>query len=219
MWEEYYSVLRKLPDWLKKPVPFIVDSLSLLKEHEARIVLDLGCGVGRNSIYLGKEGFGVIGVDISRSALKKAKAWAKIEGVPSVTVLRCSMTNLPFVRQTFHAVISVSVIHHAAKEDIKEAIDEIQKVLKDNGLFIANLLSTDDYRYGSGLKIEDGTFQILEDFEVKQFKEIHHFFSQKEVQTLLANFERISIERARLVPVRSGKEERSHKYWKVIAEK
>ena len=214
MWEEYYSVLRQLPEWLKKPVPFIVDSLPLFKEHGARIFLDLGCGVGRNSIYLGKEGFDVVGVDISRSALKKAKSWARIEGVPSVALLRCSMTNLPFVRQTFHAVISVSVIHHAVKEDIEKAIEEIHKVLKDNGLFLANLLSVEDYRYGSGLKIEEGTFQVLEDFEAKQFEELHHFFSQKEIQTILADFKRISI-----VPIQSGKEERPHRYWKVIAEK
>jgi cyclopropane fatty-acyl-phospholipid synthase-like methyltransferase len=92
-------------------------------------------GVGGNSIYLSKEGSDVTEVDIPRSALKKAKVWAKIEGIPSVTALRASMTNLPFVRQTFHAVISVSVIHHAAKEDTKKAIEEIQEVLKDNGLF------------------------------------------------------------------------------------
>lgn len=214
MWEEYYSVLQKLPNWLKKPVPFIVDSLYLFREHEVRTILDLGCGIGRNSICLGKEGFDVIGVDISRTALKKAQAWARIEGVSSVTVLRCSMTNLPFVSQVFHAVISVSVIHHAVKRDIEKAIGEVQDVLKDNGLFLANLLSTDDYRYGSGPKIEDGTFQISEDFEVKQFQEIHHFFPHKEVQTLLADFKRVSI-----VPIQSGKEERPHKYWKVLGEK
>ncbi len=61
------------------------------KEHGARIFLNLGCGVGRNSIYLGQEGFDVIGVDISRSALKKTRVWAKNEGIPNVMVLRCSM--------------------------------------------------------------------------------------------------------------------------------
>lgn len=163
---------------------------------------------------MGKEGFDVIGVDISRSALKKARARAKIEGVPSLVVLRCSMISLPFVRQTFHAAMSVSVIHHGVKENIKKAIEEIQKVLKDNGLFLANLLSVEDYRYGSGLKIEGGTFQVLEEFEEKEFEEVHHFFSQKEVQTLLAEFQKIGI-----APIQSGKEERPHEYWKVIAEK
>ena len=211
MWEEYYSVLSQLPDWLKRPVSFIVDSLPLFKESGARIFLDLGCGVGRNSIYLGKEGFDVIGVDISQSALKKTKVWSKIEGTPNVTVLRASMTNLPFVRQAFHAVISVSVIHHALKKDIEKTIEEIHRVLKDDGLFLANLLSTKDYRYGLGEKLESGTFRVLENFEEKQFEEVHHFFSKKEILTLLTGFEKVRIE-----PIQSGLEQ-PHKYWKVIA--
>jgi len=211
MWEEYYFVLHQLPDWLKKPVSFIVESLSLFKESGARIFLDLGCGVGRNAIYLGKEGFDVIGVDISRSALKKAKAWSKIECVPNVMVLRASMTNLPFVRQAFHAVISVSVIHHALKKDIKKTIEEISRVLIDNGHFLANLLSDKDYRYGIGEKLENGTFRILENLEGAQFEEVHHFFSEKEILTLLAGFEKIRVE-----PIQS-EFEKPHKYWKAIA--
>jgi len=213
VWEEYYSVLRQLPDWLKKPVPFIVDSRSLFKEYGARIFLDIGCGVGRNSIYLGKEGFDVIGIDISRSALKKTKVWSKIEGIPNVTIIRASMTNLPFVKQAFHAVISVSVIHHALKKDIEKTIEEIHTVLKDNGLFLVNLLSTEDYRYGSGEKLENGTYRVLENFEERQFEEVHHFFSKKEILTLLVCFGKISIE-----PIKSGKDfPIPHKYWKVIA--
>lgn len=214
MWEEYYSALRQLPDWLRKPVPFTVDASSLFRKHGARVFLDLGCGVGRNSIYLAREGFNVVGIDISRGALKKTKMWSKIEGFQNVTVLLASMTNLPFIGRTFHAVISTSVIHHALKEDIEKATEDIKTVLKDNGLFLANLLSKEDYRYSSGKKIEDGTFLILEDFEERQFEEVHHFFSRKEILTLLAGFKRLSIE-----PIQSGKAERPHMYWKVIAVK
>ena len=214
MWEEYYSALRQLPDWLRKPVPFIIEALPLFRKCGAHHFLDLGCGMGRNTIYLAKQGFDVVGIDISKSALRKAKSWSKIERITNVTVLCASMTHLPFISRTFNAIISVSVIHHAVKKDIEKTMEEIHEVLKDNGRFLANLLSIEDYRYGSGVKIEEGTFQILEDFEVKQFEEVHHFFSQKEIQTLLADFSRISI-----VRIQSGKEECPHKYWKVIAEK
>lgn len=214
MWEEYYSVLRQLPDWLRKPAPFIVEALPLFRRCGAHYFLDLGCGVGRNVIYLGKQGFDVVGVDVSKSALRKAKSWSETEGISNVTVVCASMTHLPFVSRAFDALVSVSVIHHAVKKDVEKVIEEIHEVLKDNGLFLANLLSIDDYRYGSGLKIEEGTFQVLEDFEEKQFEEVHHFFSQKEIQTLLADFKRISI-----VPIQGGEEGCPHKYWKVIAEK
>jgi len=203
--------LNQLPDWLKKPVPFIVESLPLFNELRAQRFLDLGCGVGRNLIYLGKVGYDVIGVDISRSALKKTKAWVKTERLPNVAVLRASMTNLPFVTKSFHAVISVSVIHHALKRDIKKAVEEVHMVLKDESLFIVNLLSATDFRYRSGEKLEEGTLLVLEQIGEKQFKEIHHFFSKEEIHTLLARFKKVDVE-----PIQSGVEE-LHKYWKVIA--
>jgi len=213
-WEEYYSVLRQLPSWLKKPVPFVAEALSFFKECGVRTILDLGCGMGRNSIYLAKEGFHVIGIDTSASALKYAKTWSKTKALNNNVVLRASMTRLPFVSQTFHAVISVSVIHHARIRDIKKTIEEICTVLKENGLFLANLLSTKDYRYRQGEKLEDGTFRILEDFGEKQFEEIHHFFSQREIRTLLTSFKNVSLEQ-----IQSGKKERLHTYWKVTASK
>lgn len=135
MWEEYYSVLDQLPNWLRNPVPFIVEALPLFKKHSVQLLLDLGCDVGRNSVCLAKESFDVVAIEISRSALKKTKALSKIEAISKVTVLRVSMTNLPFTRQVFHVVISVSVIHHALKRDIQKAIEEIHTVLKDNGFF------------------------------------------------------------------------------------
>jgi ubiquinone/menaquinone biosynthesis C-methylase UbiE len=213
MWEEYYAVLREPPDWLKKPPPFIVDSLSLLKKQESQRILDLGCGAGRNSIYFAKEGFDVVSLDTSSSALKKTKTWSKTEGVHSVTVLRGSMTQLPFIRQSFHAVVSASVIHHAPRKDIRKTIREIYRILKDDGLLVANLLSTKDYRYGSGEKLEAGTFKILERLEEHQFHEVHHFFSKKEIPAFLAEFKKLRVE-----PIQS-KTERPHKYWKIIATK
>jgi len=214
MWEEYYSVLRELPDWLKKPAPFIVEAIPLFKKHEAQLILDLGCGVGRNLVYLGKEGFDVIGVDLSRSALKKTKVLSKSEGSHNVAVLRASMINLPFVRQVFHAVISVSVVHHALEKDVKKTIKEIHTVLREDGLFLANLLSIEDPRYGSGEKLEEGSFKVLDDFDEKQFMEIHHFFSKKEVKALLECFKRNNVE-----PIHAGKKEGVHRYWKIIAVK
>jgi ubiquinone/menaquinone biosynthesis C-methylase UbiE len=214
MWEEYYSALRQLPERLMKPVPFIAEALPVFRKMEARRILDLGCGVGRNSIYLAKQGFDVVGIDVSRSALRKAKSRFETEGIENVSIVCASMTHLPFIDHTYDVVISVSVIHHAVKETIGKTMGEIHRVLKDNGLFLANLLSVEDYRYGSGLKIEDGTFRVSEDFEEKQFEEVHHFFSRKEVQILLSRFKTISVE-----PIQSGGEKRPHKYWKVIAEK
>jgi 2-polyprenyl-3-methyl-5-hydroxy-6-metoxy-1,4-benzoquinol methylase len=45
------------------------------------VVLDVGCGVGRHVLYLGKHGFRVAGVDIAPSGVKMAQAACAEQGI------------------------------------------------------------------------------------------------------------------------------------------
>jgi SAM-dependent methyltransferase len=65
-------------------------------------ILDVGCGPGRHSNELGRRGFEVHGVDISRTFLDVAAA----EAPPGVTYERHDARHLPF-RQEFDLVISI----------------------------------------------------------------------------------------------------------------
>ena len=207
MWERYYSTLKQLPKRLKQPVSFLVEASPTFKRYKIKSVLDLGCGAGRNCIYLAKENFDVVGIDVSLTALKIANKWSEKEKLTNVTFVRATMTNLPFSDCHLDAVISVSVIHHATKKDIAKIIDEIQRVLKKNGFFLANLTSVKDPRYGTGQKVENNTFQILESFEEKRFEEIHHFFTKREISKILAPFAEAKVELLKDKP----------QYWKITA--
>jgi len=159
--------------------------------------------------YLAKNGFDVVGVDVSESALKMAIAWIRKERLTNVAFTAGTMTNTPFSNSYFDAVISVSVIHHAIKKDIVKTIDEVYRILKKNGMLFANLASLEDPRYGSGQRVENGTFRILEAFEEKRFEELHHFFTKREASRLLACFAKAKIERLKDKP----------NYWKITAVK
>jgi len=208
-WEEYYSTLKRLPRRLRQPVPFVVEELPALKRLRIKSVLDLGCGTGRHCIYLAKKGFDVIGVDVSKSALKMAKEWALKEKLKNVSFVSGTMTNIPFSKGHFDAAISVSVIHHAVKKDITQTLAEVHRVLKKNGLFCANVASVKDPRYGEGEEVEDNTFRILEAFEEKRFEELHHFFTKREASELLGRFARARVELLKDKP----------NYWKITAVK
>ncbi len=206
-WEQYYSTLKQLPTRLRKPVPFLAEALPAFKRCKIESVLDLGCGAGRNSVYLAKKGFDVVGVDVSKSALTLANEWAKKERLKNAAFMLGTMINIPFKDCYFDAVISISVIHHGVKEDIARTIAEVHRILKKEGVFLANIASVKDPRYGEGEKVEEGTFRILEAFEEKRFEELHHFFTKKEACKILTCFSSARVELLEEKP----------NYWKVTA--
>jgi SAM-dependent methyltransferase len=55
----------------KRQIQFIKNTLK-----PQGLALDLACGSGRHLIALGKEGYGVVGLDISLKLLKIAKSMA-----------------------------------------------------------------------------------------------------------------------------------------------
>jgi ubiquinone/menaquinone biosynthesis C-methylase UbiE len=208
-WEKYYSSLHQLPRRLKTPVRLVVDELHTFRHHYVKNVLDLSCGAGRNCLFLAKEGFDLVSLDISGSALRITNARLRKERLTNVRLACGTMTNLPFGGGCFDAVISISVIHHAVKKDIQKIISEVYRILKKKGIFFTNVASIEDPRRGEGEEVEENTFRILEAFEEKRFEELHHFSTRHEISEMFACFNKLEVELLK---------EKPH-YWKIMATK
>ena len=196
-----------MPKRLKETARFITDAMPDLKERKVKKMLDLGCGAGRHCVLLANSGFEVVGMDLSKSALKMARRWARKEKLDNVALVRATMTNLPLNDSCLDAAISVSVIHHAFKKDIVMNVNEVYRVLGKDGLFLANLASVKDPRFGTGRKLEDNTFWILEAFEEKRFGELHHFFTKPQILRLVHLFAEKKVTAMKDKP----------NYWKILA--
>ena len=77
--------------------------------------ITLGCGVGRETIYLAKKGFDVIGVDFSATAIKRARRKAQAEGV-EVRFVEDDVTNLTQVNGTFDLTTDFGAINDINQE-------------------------------------------------------------------------------------------------------
>ncbi len=208
-WDRYYSTLERLPKRLKETAQFVRDVVPILKKYRVRTILDLGSGTGRHSILLANNGFEVVGVDISKSALKIAKRWARKQKLENIEWMCGSFSHLPLIDCCLDAAVSVSVIHHGLKKDIAKGIQEVNRILNDDGWFIANLASVDDPRYGKGRRLEKDTYWVLEKYMNKKFGETHHFFSKQEALTSLGMFSKAEVTRMEDKP----------NYWKIVAVK
>lgn len=77
--------------------------------------ITLGCGVGRETLYLARKGFEVIGLDFSPAAIKRARHRAKAEGL-DVRFVVDDLTNLKHVSGTFDLVTDFGALNDMGQE-------------------------------------------------------------------------------------------------------
>jgi ubiquinone/menaquinone biosynthesis C-methylase UbiE len=101
-------------------------------------VLDLACGTGRHAISLSRQGYGVVGLDVSAKLLKIAKQRNR-----QVQVVRGDMRFLPFKSHAFTAVISMdtSLGYLPSEKGDMQSLVEVRRILGEEGIFIVDVFN------------------------------------------------------------------------------
>lgn len=120
-------------------------------------VLDLGCGVGRDSLRLQRYSLDVQGLDISEVMLDEAKR--QVEGV---SFLQGDFRALPFTDATFDGVWANGSLFYVTPADLKLTLAEVIRTLKPGGVFFAS------YLQGDGELLVDGLY--------------HHRYGEPEIE-------------------------------------
>jgi len=111
---------------------------SLLDLNEDEIILDAGSGEGSYSLQFAiNNGCTVIGVDLSKENIEKAKKRAKDLRVNNVQFISGDLCDLPFSNNIFDKAICLEVLEHISKDD--RAIIELNRVLKEKGELILTI--------------------------------------------------------------------------------
>ncbi len=97
------------------------------------LILDLGCGAGRDLAYFNQAGLRVIGLDYSMSLLKIARS------VSEQRVVLADLRMLPFRSETFDAVWAIASLLHVPSPHILSALLEVHQPLKRSGVFVASV--------------------------------------------------------------------------------
>jgi SAM-dependent methyltransferase len=112
--------------------PWIMERI----EHEAAILrgkhlLEIGCGMGFDSVEFLKRGVRVTATDLTPNAVNIARRHFEVAGVQPEDVRTANVFELPFADNTFDAAWANGVIH--ATGDTPRALREVRRVLKPGG--------------------------------------------------------------------------------------
>lgn len=112
-----YRSHRHLPDWIESM-------------RQGLRVLEVGCGVGLDSVRMARHGLSVTAIDLTVVGASTANRRAR-QGKFDATYLCADAENLPFPDATFDYVYSFGVMHHAP--DTQRCVDEAHRVLRPGG--------------------------------------------------------------------------------------
>lgn len=103
------------------------------------LVLDVGCGEGRNSIIMAKLGNKVDAFDISENGIEKAKKISNQMGVP-INYFCCDLENFLFEKE-YDVILSHGVLHLPYKDVRNKFITKMQGNTKIGGYNVIGIFT------------------------------------------------------------------------------
>jgi 2-polyprenyl-3-methyl-5-hydroxy-6-metoxy-1,4-benzoquinol methylase len=115
------------------------------QDLSGKLVLDVGCGMGRFADVATRWGAHIVGVDLS---LATEVAAHNLAG-RAATIFQADVFNLPFLHESFDFIYSIGVLHHTP--DCERAFKMLPPLLKPGGRIAIWLYS----RYNSWYRMSD----------------------------------------------------------------
>ncbi|AHF79993.1 class I SAM-dependent methyltransferase [Thermococcus paralvinellae] len=176
MVQYFDKIAHRYDTWYQTKVGQYVDRtekkliFSMIKTKRGK-ALDLGCGTGNYTTELYRRGFDVIGVDLSQEMLKIAKS-----KLPNVLFIRANAYNLPFKKEVFDLVLSVTMFEFIYEPE--KVLNEIHRVLKPGGEVVIGTMN------GRSLWF---LFKRFKSIFIETAYRYARFYTPKELETLLTN--------------------------------
>lgn len=169
-WEANYNEQANMPDAFAGgcPNPEIRELIDKLPANAK--VLDLGCGDGRNTLFLAGNGFRVKAIDISSAGIEKLSKIAEHKALP-IDVEIMDMRTFVF-EETYDLIISTYSFYLIEREHWMRLISDMKANTRDGGYntvanFTEKIPAPDDLKeFAIGMFEEGELFDLYKDWEI-----------------------------------------------------
>jgi len=134
-WHRYHKTQLDHDEVRESEQHFLMKTGLRPEELKGKLVLDVGCGMGRFAEVATRWGARVVGIDLSAAAEVAARNLASRDFV----ALQADVFALPFAAQSFDVIYSMGVLHHTP--DCEAAVKALAKYLKPGGILAVWLYS------------------------------------------------------------------------------
>ena len=135
-WEQLYADM-EVSTFSKGPTMDVNEFYNVFPKNAQ--VLDVGCGEGRNSIFMAKLGNKVDAFDISENGIEKAKKISKQMGV-QVNYFCCDLEKFLFEKE-YDVILSHGVLHLPYKDIRDKFITKMQGNTKIGGYNVIGIFT------------------------------------------------------------------------------
>lgn len=165
----------------KQPVnSFARRSFKLIKNKKFKTLLEVGCGMGQDSLYFASKGFKVTALDFSASGIKKLKTQENKD----VKYFLKDLRSASFKNNSFDVIYAHLSLHYFNDFETTKIFKKLHKALKPGGYIFIKCKSVDDSLYGKGQKMGKDMYKK---------GHVRHFFSKEYMKEQLKDFKIIKI--------------------------
>lgn len=127
-------------------------------------VLEIGCGAGADAYMFCKHGANYTGIDITLESIQLTQKHLHCYDIKNVKLIQMDVTDIS-LQERFDLIFSFGVFHHIP--DINKALQNVHKLLEDNGSFYLIIYNKNSAFYRLSLFL---TWVIQREFLKESFK-------------------------------------------------
>ncbi len=165
-------------------------ALKLFQEKKINKIVEIGAGLGRDTIFFAKNSIHTTALDYSASGIKAINQKTNKENLSNyiTTKLFDVREKLPFEDNSIEACYSHMLYCMAlTTNDLEKLNNEILRILKPEGINIYTVRHINDGDFQKGIHRGEDLYEN-DGFIV-------HYFSEKKINSLLNGFRNISLEK------------------------
>ena len=127
--DEYY--------WGLKPGDFLSDLIKLVPPAGNTKVLDIGCGEGKDAVFMAEKGYDVTAFDLTENGIRKTLALAHKRGVKVNAYV--DDINTFETDEQFDIIFSTGTVQYIFDENKESFFKKLEKITKPDGIVFFNV--------------------------------------------------------------------------------